>query len=169
MAAATSRRGPPLVVLGFCSSVDAAHRIALDDERVRGACFVEGYAHPTLGFHVRRPLRALQPARWRRLLARIPLAVPGDAEMYARRYPPPWQLRREYASLVARGTRMLFIFAGDGRYNHREQLFEFGCHPRHRAEIDLEYYPRADHTFFRVEDRAKVVSRIGEWMQQRFG
>jgi hypothetical protein len=187
MAAAEERRGSRFVVLGYSSSVDAAHRMAMADSRVRGACFVEGYAYRTRGFHLRRPFRGLEPARWRRLLAhrlpraakdwpivgglaRIPLDVGGDADVYARKYPPQRQLRRDYALLVARGSRLLFIFAGrDGSYNHRDQLFEFGCSPRQRAAIDLEYYPRADHTLFRPADRAQVVSRIGEWMEQRFG
>jgi hypothetical protein len=186
MAAVAARRGSRFVLLGYGASVDAAHRTAMVDGRVRGACFVEGYAHRTRGFHLRRPFRALEAARWRRLLARrlpraakdwpivrglarIPLDVAGDADVYARECPPQRQLRRDYALLVARGSRLLFIFAGsDGSYNHRDQLFEFGCSPRQRAAIDLEYYPRADHTLFRPADRAQVVARIGEWMEQRF-
>ncbi len=102
-------------------------------------------------------------------LARIPLAIPGDAEVYARAYPPPEQLRREYGAMVERGTRMLFIYVGGGSYNHRAQLFEFACSPRYKDDIDIEYYPHADHTFFRVEDRARVVSRISDWMERAFG
>jgi hypothetical protein len=187
MEVVAARRGPRFVVLGFCSSVDAAHRMALADHRVVGACFVEGYAYRTPGFYARHPLRLLEPARWRRLLARslpprarhwpivgglsnIPLVVPGDSDAYMREYPPPAQLRREYATLVERGTRMLFLYAGggDSHYNHRMQLYEFGVSPRYKDAIDVEFYPRADHTFFRVEDRDRAVRRIGDWMEQQF-
>lgn len=187
MKVAAARRGPRFVVLGFCSSVDAAHRIALADDCVVGACFVEGYAYRTRGFYARYPLRLLDPARYRRLLARtlpprakhwplvgdlasIPLVVPGDSEIYAREYPPAAQLRRDYAALVERGTRMLFLYVGggDSSFNHRTQLYEFGVSPRYKNAIEVEFYPRADHTFFRFEDRARAVRRIGDWMEQRF-
>jgi hypothetical protein len=188
MAVVASRRPSRFVVLGYCSSVDAAHQIALADERVVGAVFVEGYAYPTPGFYARYPLRFLDLARWRRALVRrlpqkartwplvghlvhIPFSVPEEAQMYVREYPPPEVLRRDYATLVERGTRLLFVYAGgDGSaYNHRSQLFEFGCSPRYKNRIDLAFYPRADHSFFRVEDRARAVARIGTWMQGAFG
>ncbi len=178
---------PRVVLLGFCSSVDSAHRMALADERVVGACFIEGYAHRTVGFYARHPLRLMHPARWRRGLARllppaakrwpavgglarIPLVIPGDSEVYVREYPSRAELRRDYAALARRGTRLLFLYAGgDTSYNHRSQLFEFACSRRYEDKLDLEFYPRADHTFFRVEDRARAVTRIGDWMEKRFG
>ena len=187
MAVAAARGGARVVVLGFCSSVDAAHQIALADERVVGACFIEGYAHRTRGFYARYPLRLLDPARWKRTLAhhvptaarrwpvvgdlaRIPVVVPGDDdEVYLREFPPPRALRRDYAAMVDRGVQLLFLYAGgDSSYNHRRQLYEFGCDSPHGDKIEVEFYRQADHTFFRVEDRARAVARIGAWMERRF-
>ena len=54
------------VPIGFCSSVDAVHRLAVDDKSVVGACFIEGYAYHTRGFWLRYPLRLLSRERWKR-------------------------------------------------------------------------------------------------------
>jgi dienelactone hydrolase len=172
-----------VVPVGFCSSVDAAHNFALADDRVAGVCFIEGYAHRTPGFYARYPLRLLDRARWRRLVARkipnslrgaplirrlgrIPLVNPDDG-VYRREYPPPEQLQRDYGALAAKGTRMLFVYVGkDANYNHREQLFEFADAPGLAPLVDIEYYGNADHTFYLPENRAAAVRRVCSWADE---
>jgi dienelactone hydrolase len=176
-----------LVPVGFCSSVDAAHRFALVDERVVGVCFIEGYAYRTAGFYLRQPLRLLEPARWRRALARripdrlrgapvirrlgrIPLSGPDDDVVYVREYPRPEQLRRDLDLMAKRGARMLFVYVGkDSSYNHEGQLFEFAGTPSLADRVDVEYLGNADHAFFLPADRAQVVNRICAWMGKAFG
>ena len=172
-----------VIPVGFCSSVDAAHKFALSDDRVAGVCFIEGYAHRTRGFYARYPLRLFDRARWRRMVARnipdslrnapfvrrlgrIPLARPDDY-VYRREYPSPQQLQRDYGTLAAKGTRMLFVYVGkDANYNYRGQLFEFANAPGLAEYVDIEYYESADHTFYLTADRAAAVRRVRGWLQK---
>lgn len=181
------RRGiTTFLPIGFCSSVDAVHRLSLEDERVVGACFIEGYAYHTRGFWLRYPLRLLNRERWRRYLedraqklltlrardlAVDPLkeerAVMGS--VFRRQYPTQQQFGADVRKLVSRGTRLLFVYVGgDTEFNHRGQLAEMvgGRLPPDRVE--LAYYADADHTFSRVADRALLVARVGDWTARTF-
>lgn len=176
------------VLVGFCSSVDAAHALALADSRVVGACFLEGYTFRTRGFYARYPLRLLERARWHRLVVNkakrylrysAARAIGGVEEenalrresVYSRADPPPDKLRVEYKALTARGVKMLFIFTGgDSDFNYLGQFEEMLGAPLRRESraIEVEYYRDADHTFSRTADRARVVARIRDWMQAHF-
>jgi hypothetical protein len=176
-----------LLPVGFCSGVDAAHRFALIDDRVVGACFIEGYAYRTPGFYLRYPLRLLERGRWRRAaarnipgplrgapmvrrLGRIPLSAAEDDIVYVREYPSAEQLRRDYALLAAKGKRLLFVYVGnDGSYNHRKQLLAFAGAPDLERCAQIEYLPKADHTFFLPSDRARAVELVVGWAGSTFG
>jgi len=172
------------VPIGFCSGVDAVHRLAVDDTRVVGGCFIEGYAFRTPGFFLRYPLRYLDHARWLRLLSRrmppalrdlpglrrlghFASAFAGQDEVFVRSYPSPVELRRDYEAMSARGTRQLFIYVGgDSAYNHQRQFLEFTGLPSLGPTREVVYLPEADHTFFRVADRDRVIATIGDWMER---
>jgi hypothetical protein len=172
------------VPVGFCSSVDAVHRLSLEEPRVVGVCFVEGYAFKTLGARLRHPLRYLSGPRWRRLvtrkmpslLRRLPLAsrlgqfttaFAGQDAIFVRDYPAPSTLRRDYEQLSARGTRQLFVYAGgDGLYVHERQFLEFTGLTSLGSTRKLVHLPHADHTLFRVSDRKQVVAHICAWMDR---
>ncbi|HXN33468.1 MAG TPA: hypothetical protein VN894_16480 [Polyangiaceae bacterium] len=181
------RRGvSTFLPLGFCSSVDAVHRLAVEDRRVVGACFIEGYAYHTTGFWLRYPLRLLNRERWRRYvehqtqkmlslrardIAVDPLreerAVMGS--VFARQYPTQRQFGADVRNLASRGTRMLFVYVGgDTEFNHRGQLAEMLESRSPLDGVELEYYASADHTFFRVADRLRLVARVGEWAAHTF-
>jgi dienelactone hydrolase len=172
--------------IGFCSSVDAVHKLALEDKRVVGACFIEGYAYHTRGFWLRYPLRLLNRERWKRYvehraqkvlahrtrkIAVDPLheerAVMGS--VFARQYPTLQQFGADVRALASRGTRMLFVYVGgDTEFNHRGQLAEMLGTRSPLDGVELEYYPDADHTFFQVADRRRLVVRVGEWVARAF-
>ncbi len=175
------------IPLGFCSSVDAAHKLALGEPRVVGACFVEGYSYRTQGFYLRYPLRFLQRARWRRVVAsRAPSklrkltglefsldneVIRGEVDaIYVREYPSREQLNKDYQALVARDVRLLFIYAGgDTSFNHESQFFEILGSDKLKGHVQLAYYPQASHTFYAIEDRQGVIGRVTRWMVEFFG
>ena len=175
------------VPLGFCSSTDAAHELALRDPDIAGACFVEGYSYRTAGFYLRFPRRLLDRERWVRWAAhRVPVrlrSVFGVDEVlgnslvgaeargvYVREYPSREQLRRDYELLANRGVRMLFYYVGGASsFNSEAQFFEMLRSNALRGRVRVEYDPAADHTFFRVPDRARAVTRICDWMDLEFG
>lgn len=178
-----ARRGDQsIAAVGFCSSVDVVHRLAASDPRVAAACFVEGYSFRTRGFYLRYPLRYLDRARWMRIaahrlpgalhklpgrwnLGRYSAAFAGEDEVFVRDYPEPAALRRDYDAMNARGVRQLFVYVGgDSGYNHERQFLEFLGQRALRETQKLAFFPRADHTLFRVADRDAVVARVVEWM-----
>jgi pimeloyl-ACP methyl ester carboxylesterase len=166
------------VLVGFCSGVDSAHVVALQDPRVVGTVFIDGYAYKNPGFWLRYvTVRNLQPARWRRhirqRLARIRKdkdTEPDTAyaqEVFSREYPPREKFASDLASLVGRSVQLLFVYTvvADNHYNYRNQFYDtFG----YIAQIDVEYYTRADHVFSAGPDRTKLVSRLVQWMDERF-
>jgi hypothetical protein len=168
------------IVVGFCSSVDAAHRVSVLDERVVGVVHIEGYSYPTPGYKRRLPLRLLSMPRWRRfsarhwqriarpLLGQVPKA--GGPAVFKRDYPTWEQFRADVATLTSRNVALYLAYVGnDTTFNHPEQFFEmFGSPQLDRSRIDIAYYPIADHTFYDVQDRTVMLQGITEWMNRRF-
>lgn len=171
------------VQLGMCSGVDSVHTVSTRDPRVAGAIFLEGYAFRTPRFYARRYLRRPLSRRfWKMYLDRkyhqyfakeSSTREAGDVEeIYTRAYPSKAQLRRDYDSMVQRGTDLLFVFAGglasDYAYNYAEQFADtFGSVARD-PHIQVEFYPRADHLYSVQADRAALLERIQRWMLSHY-
>lgn len=132
------------VLVGLCSGAMNAHRAAVADERVVGACLLDGYAYRTKGFLRRRALARLSdpPAfarsaklAMRRLAARSGssavlrlLGDPGEASqateeglpgddasaIFQQDWPEREGVQRELAGVLGRGARALFIYSGNG-------------------------------------------------------
>jgi dienelactone hydrolase len=165
------------VLVGFCSGVDSAHALALQDARVTGAVFIDGYAYKNIGFWLRYyTIRNLQPARWKRYvrqrIARLrkeigrPETGPAQ-EVFVREYPTRNTFAADIESLLNRSVDLLFVYTvvADNHYNYRRQFYDtFGFHPR----LDVEYYTRADHVFSAEHERRKLITRIVSWMDHRF-
>ncbi len=168
------------VVIGFCSGVDAAHKLALEDERVVGAAFLEGYAFQTRGFRMRYPKRFFNRQRWERRLRmhwpRLFGEVPGWEQqlmaresIYERNYPTPEEFGREVRTMATRGKQLLFVYVGgESSYAYREQLFEHTGRGDFERMIDLDFFGDADHTFFCEADRKRMVERVLSWARERF-
>ncbi len=164
------------VLVGFCSSVDAAHTVAVSDPRVVGVAYIEGYAYPSLGFWMHYPRRFLHPVRWERYLGqKLPRLFPrarkvmreagGPVEVYRRDYPTPERFGRDLLALAAREVRVLALYVGgDTGFNHHEQFYEM-CGAGLRGKVELEYYDDADHTFFQVHDRLRMLDRLCSWFR----
>ncbi len=169
------------IIVGFCSSVDAAHRVSVLDERVVGVVHVEGYSFPTDGYRKRVPLKLLSAERWRRLLwnqrQKLGKRLRGEAvggagapSVFKRDYPTWPKFTGDVAALTKRGVQLHLAYVGsDTTFNHAEQFFEmFGSPELDRTKVDIAYYPTSDHTFFGVQDRTQLIDRLTGWMTQRF-
>lgn len=165
------------VVLGFCSGTDSAHVIARDDPRVVGAIFIDGYAYRNRGFWLRYyTLRNLQLARWQRYF-RLRLGArrqaPGHSEtgemleVFVRESPTRDQFAGDLSTMIARSVHLLFIFTvvADNHYNYPRQFHDtFG----YEHAVEVEYFSRADHVFSSEEHRARLLSRLRRWLDERF-
>ena len=163
------------VVIGLCSGVDVVHPLAVNDPRVVGAIFIDGYTYSTFGSVIRRhTLRYFQIPRWTRLAARmrsarqrgVTTAPPtADQQLFVRDYPALDAFRAQVAGMVKRGTRLLFIWTGTyGQYNSKRQLHEMLGPSVPRRGVDLEYMVGADHVFTAIQHRAELIERIENWM-----
>jgi dienelactone hydrolase len=181
MSALEAQRGfTRFVPVGFCSGVDAAHAVGVRDERVVGVIYLEGYGFRTPGFYLHYPERFLNPNRWERLLRRRFPRLFGDVagvedlalareRVYIRDYPTRERLRWDVHTMVERGTRLLLVYVGgDTDYNYREQFFEM-IGRETTTNIDVTFYPKADHTFFIESDRKLALERVSSWLRECFG
>jgi len=169
------------VLVGFCSSVDAAHSLGAANQDVAGVIYLEGYGFRTRQYYVRYPLRLLDRNRWRRRLAIwLPTVLPGvfgsqplsieREEVYVRDYPTPERFASEVKQMVRRGVRLLFLYAGgDTTYTYRDQLFDMLGPDVPKSAIDLEFQKDADHTFFVTAHREHAINAVVTWMVKRFG
>lgn len=180
--AVTRRTGRQrFVIVGFCSSIDAAHRVSVKDERVVGVVHIEGYAFKSEGFRKRIPLRVFSAERWRRLAARqrarLERRLSGQAPqepaeaVFKRDYPTWPQFSADLVTLTRRGVSMHFAYVGnDSWFNHVEQFWEMFATPGlDRRLIDVTYYPTADHTFFDLGERTTLQKRICAWVHAHHG
>jgi hypothetical protein len=181
IAALKKQRGLERVVLvGFCSSVDAAHAVAVESPEVAGVVYLEGYQYRTPGFYLRYGSRLLERNRWERLLRLKYPQVFGEPEalhdraleretVFIRDYPTPEQLTADVRGMVARGVRLLWVYSGgDTNYSYEEQFFDFVKAPELKGKLDIVFYPNADHTFYLVEHRARVMNEVVSWLQREF-
>lgn len=175
MALLQKRRGDQkFALLGFCSSTDPAHAVMLSDPRVVGAIFVEGYAYRSPAFHKEKRKRYLMRERWERTLtkkARVVLSGQKEPErgpsIFQREYPAPEKLRDDLRAVLERGVKLHFTYSGgDTDFNHLEQFDDMLGDASIRQRCDVRYWPEADHTFFRVEDRARLIEHLGRWYRE---
>lgn len=164
------------VPMGLCSGAHDAHRLAVDDERICGAAFLDGYAYPTMRFKLKAWVnRFCEPQRFLRYF-RKRLSAPDqpqglvidDIEYFV---PPPIeQAREDILSFMRRQLPLCFVFTGGltGAYNYRTQLFDNFPMLRGYSGAMLRYFPFADHTFSRREMRADLVGLIRLWLQQQY-
>ena len=167
------------VPVGFCSSVDAAHSISVADTDVAGVVYIEGYAFRTRGFYMHYPKRFLNKNRWERLLRnRYPHWFGHDAlqpdpslareRVFIREYPTQEKLRQDVRAISERGTKMLFLYVGgDTDYAYRDQLFEM-LEGKPDGNLEVIFYPEADHTFFLNRDRRVAIEQVTTWMTRNF-
>jgi len=169
------------VLVGFCSSVDAAHAVGVEAPEVVGMIYLEGYQYRTRRFYLQYLHRFLERSRWERLLRlKYPNLFNEPADLNDRSLDPETVFVREYLTqeqltadmrkLAGRGVRMLCMYSGgDTNYSYQGQFFDFVKAPEIAPSLEIVFYPEADHTFFLVEQRERVMSHIASWLQREFG
>jgi pimeloyl-ACP methyl ester carboxylesterase len=167
------RRGySRFVLIGLCSGVDSAHRVATVDPRVAAAVFLDGYTYDTPRSRFTRIIgRHLSIAGVRRAIARRLVRLGGEEvgeadEIYVRDYPSRAHLASDLEQMLARGVRLLFIYSGSRKltFSYREQFFEMLRPARFEGRIDVELRRQADHTYVIPSERRIMIERVGDWI-----
>jgi pimeloyl-ACP methyl ester carboxylesterase len=173
------------LLAGLCSGADIAHQVAVRDERVVGLIALDAIAYPKFGYYIRRFSRWVRNPAYvyhrtcdllrSSAIGRALLGPLNDGHraqplrMFERDLPPQSQVAAEIQVFLDRGMQALYVFAGGCPwYNYAGQFFNNFPHARCNPQVELEYFPQADHTYFLVADRDRLVDRIETWVSARF-
>ncbi len=166
------------IVGGLCSGAVYSHYLTAADPRVAGMWMLDGYAYPTRAyqrFRLKRGLRKLLSPGTLLTLARKTLAnrafaqtaAPDEDEaIFYQAWPELGAARADMEAILARGTRVLFVYTGGwstfvDRRQFAEMFPSFAGHPG----VELQYYPHADHTYISLADRAEMVAALAAFVE----
>lgn len=168
------------VLLGLCSGAYNAHQVAVKDDRIVGAVFMDGIVFRTLGFFFRHHLtRFLKPRFWRnaikrRLINRDHAQTDDAGSSLAESEFFGGDLSQDKViddlnNLTHRGVQMLFLYTdGYDDICSRSQFKEmYGLQPDN-GQLQVEYYPKSEHTFRLIENRKTACDRVVNWFVGRF-
>jgi len=166
-------------LLGLCSGAYNAHRVAVKDDRIVGAVFMDGIVFRTAGFYFRFYSRFFRLRFWRNAIKRR-FAQLGNNEVDAATNAlneseffdaniDQDSVVKELNLLAQRNVQMLFLYTDGyddivGRSQFKEM---YGLQPDD-GQLQVEYYPKSEHTFRLIENRQAACNRIADWVVSRF-
>ena len=168
------------VILGLCSGAYNAHKVAVKDNRIIGSVFMDGIVFRTFGFYFRHYFtRFLKPRFWRNAIKRRMMSKGSDAaeseggtlaegEFFGGDLSLD-AVVKDLESLLDRGVEMLFLYTdGYDDICGRDQFKEmYGLRPDD-GQLQVEYYPKSEHTFRLIENRKVACERVANWFEDRF-
>lgn len=173
------------VVGGVCSAADLGWAMATQDRRVVGMLMLDGISFTGFWFHFARIIGALQrgPASWfgiaRRLLGRTAASAAAAAAGAGRPpvvaadrgWPGRAEARRQFAALVHRGARSLWIYSGGyaDLFLHPRQFGAMFGRAARDPRVALHYWPDCDHTYYARPHRDRLLDTIEQWMVAQGG
>ena len=169
------------VIIGLCSGAYNAHQVSVKDDRIVGSVFMDGIVFRTLGFFWRHHVgRLLRPRFWRNFIKSLwtgenasSVESAGESlaegEFFGEDLDKDAVIR-DLESLMKRGVRMLFLYTDGyddicGRSQFKEM---YGLLPD-EGQLQVEYYPKSEHTFRLIENRQAACGRVTSWMTGQFG
>jgi hypothetical protein len=162
------------VVGGVCSAADLGWSTALRDQRVCGMLMLDGISFTGPWFRLAKIANVLErsPREWPGILWRMfgraakggGDGAPAIAEY--REWPDRKGAQRQFAGLVARGLRSLWIYTGGycRLFRHPRQ-FTWALGPATRdPRVEMHYWSDCDHTFYARAHRNRLMDTIERWM-----
>jgi len=166
------------ILFGLCSGADNGLATAAVDPRVVGLVMLDAPTYATRRAAARKlfdrvrtgQVAPLVRAVGRRLARQVaPAAADAAPELtQGREFPPLAEHAALLTELVARGVAILAVYSGvnGARYNHAEQLFEWV--PALRGQIEIAYFPEANHVFTLRAAQAELLDHVASWVERRF-
>ena len=152
----------------------------MKDDRIVGAVFLDGIVFRTLGFFFRHHVvRYFRPRFWRNAIKRRWLEREhlgdedanslAESEFFGDELSQD-AVVKDLNHLMQRDVQMLFLYTDGyddicGRSQFREM---YGLRPD-SGQLQVEYYPKSEHTFRLVENRKAACHRVVDWFANRFG
>ncbi len=169
------------VLLGLCSGAYKAHKLAVKDNRIVGAVFMDGIVFRTAGFFLRHHVaRLFKPRFWRNAVKRRFVQQPSEKDAAAEKLARTEffsndeftqdQVIRDLKNLLQRDVQLLFLYTDGyddicGRTQFKEM---YGLCPDD-GQLQVEYYEKSEHTFRLIENRRVTCERVANWFESRFG
>ena len=167
----TATYGSNRVILGgLCSGAEDSFRYAENDPRVAGVVLIDPFSYRTASWKWRhfvyraarrtmRALRVYEPIAARSVVSPV---VTSDKPLVKYKYMAHAESSRILKALIARGTRVHFVYTGGMResFNHEHQLREMFEPIDFAGRVTLDHFPEVDHTQVLEEDRRRLVSAI---------
>ena len=168
------------VLMGLCTGADIAHRSLVQDPRIVGALFWDGYGYPTKQFYLRRygPI-LFSPTRLMALIKKTfgwgqtqedPLMGIEESVRFNWHLPEKSKTLVELQGFIQRKVELFYIFTGGVNmyYNYENQFRESFSELDFADRLRVDYMPEADHTYILNSDQENVISRVESWLQERF-
>lgn len=178
----TSRTGlHKFVVFGLCTGADNAHRAMVNEERLVGGIFLDGYSYPSLKFRINRYLPVfLSPPRLVGAISRAVKSLTGKVfgmpmtgtaddvdAMFTWQLPSKKKAENEIKALIDRGSKLFYIFTGGAQsvYNYEDQFFDsMPFLKQHRDQCTVVLNKNADHSFCLYHDRLWLYGKVLDWL-----
>lgn len=168
------------VIVGLCSGAYNAHCVAVKDQRVVGGVFMDGIVFRTFGYFLRHHFaRVFRPRFWRNAFKRRIYSgastsepdgnVLAESEFFGGDLSKD-EVVNDLVGLMDRGVEMLFLYTDGyddicGRSQFREM---YGLRPD-EGQLQVEYFPKSEHTYRLTENRQAACERVSNWFVNRFG
>lgn len=168
------------VLCGICTGADNTYQCAMRDERIVGIVPIDGYAYRTAGYYVRYYApKLLELERWvsftlgwlRRIREGSARALGAAEEVtvdYRMLFPPRKVFRKDLQMLLDRGVRVLVVYSGGWAVNYEGQFAAAFPRQAKHEHLELEFNPRADHTYSISMDKDRLIGRMCDWAEETF-
>jgi hypothetical protein len=169
------------VILGLCSGAFNAHQVAVADDRIVGAVFIDGIVFRTMGYFFRHTLgRLFRPRVYRNAIKRRYQAKKSgsiqecegnelaESEFFFAQDIDRQSVVTDLNNFLKRGMRMLFLYTDGYEDICGKKQFEemYGIAPSDQLQVD--YYEKSEHTFTIVEHREMLCRQIADWYGGQF-
>lgn len=163
------------VMGGLCSAADQSWNSAVQDPRVRAIVLLDGLSFRGPWYHYAKALDRVRrvPGQWRRMLGRVAGRFQRGASNGGglesddfRDWPTHADARSQFASLVGRDVKMLWIYTGgytDKFLHPRQFRWAFGA-PAVDRRVVMHYWPDCDHLFYGRRYRDTLLDTLESWM-----
>ena len=168
------------VILGLCSGAFNAHQIAVKDSRIVGSVFMDGIVFRTFSYYLHRYfLRFFRLRFWRNAIKRRWSGASNasisdgdtlaESEFFFSDELDKDVVVKDLNGMMDRGMRLLFLYTdGYDDICSRSQFREmYGLQPDN-GQLQVEYYPKSEHTFRLIENRRAACSRVTSWFESQF-
>lgn len=152
----------PILLGGICSGAEDSLRYAEHDPRVAGVVLVDPFAYRTGGWGWRHQLYRLRRRMIRAVGLWKPGSIMGEQSIVAYQVMPHDESRRVLSALIARRTRLHFIYTSGRRetFNHRGQLAKMFPDLALKGLATVDFLPQIEHTQVLREDRDLLIETI---------